>query len=92
MTHMGAPNDSPAFESASLDSPSDSQRRLTLFDATAIIVGIVIGSGIYETSPRIARFLAGDLYGGGFERLGIAGSSAALLTALLLLWGVGAPI
>lgn len=69
---------------------SSSQRRLTLFDATAIIVGIVIGSGIYETSPRIARFLAGDLYGGGFERLGIAGSDGALLAALLLLWGAGA--
>lgn len=75
------------------DAPSeanDSQRRLTLFDATAIIVGVVIGSGIYKTSPEIARFLAGDLFSGGFERLGITGSSSALLVALMLLWGAGA--
>jgi basic amino acid/polyamine antiporter, APA family len=30
------------------------QRRLTLFDTTSIIVGIIIGSGIYKTAPLIA--------------------------------------
>lgn len=31
------------------------ERRLTLFDTTAIMVGIVIGSGVYQLSPAIAR-------------------------------------
>lgn len=30
------------------------KQQLTLFDATSIIIGIVIGVGIYETSPTIA--------------------------------------
>ena len=37
--------------SPSSDAP---KRELTLFDSTSIIVGIVIGAGIYETSPLIA--------------------------------------
>lgn len=35
------------------------QRQLTLFDSTSIIVGIIIGSGIYETSPLIASTASG---------------------------------
>ncbi|MCR9120216.1 MAG: amino acid permease, partial [bacterium] len=31
-------------------------RRLSLFDSVCIIVGIVIGSGIYQTTPDIAFF------------------------------------
>ena len=31
------------------------KRRLSLFDSTSIIVGIIIGVGIYETSPLIAQ-------------------------------------
>ncbi len=31
------------------------KQQLTLFDATCIIVGIVIGAGIYETTPLIAK-------------------------------------
>ena len=34
------------------------RRQLTLFDALSIIVGIVIGAGIYETTPLIAKSLA----------------------------------
>ncbi len=34
--------------------PAASRRRLTLFDTTCIIVGIIIGSGLYEIAPRIA--------------------------------------
>lgn len=30
------------------------QRRLTLFDCVCIIVGIIIGAGIFETTPKIA--------------------------------------
>jgi len=33
------------------------QRQLTLFDSTCIIVGIIIGAGIYRSSPDIARFV-----------------------------------
>jgi len=31
------------------------ERRLSVLDAASIIVGIVIGSGLYETTPEIAR-------------------------------------
>lgn len=53
------------------------RRELTLFDTTSIIVGIIIGSGIYETVPRIAAavsgppvFLATWLLGGLFALVG----------------------
>lgn len=32
-------------------------RKLTLFDSTCIIVGIIIGSGIFQTTPEIANCL-----------------------------------
>ena len=35
------------------------KRQLTLFDCVSIIMGIVIGAGIYETSPLIAQNLPG---------------------------------
>lgn len=38
------------------------QRRLTLFDATCIIIGIVIGAGIYETAPVIASTMGTPLW------------------------------
>ena len=31
------------------------RRELTLFDSTSVIVGIIIGAGIYQTAPEIAR-------------------------------------
>jgi len=31
------------------------RRELTLFDSTCLIVGIIIGAGIYETAPNVAR-------------------------------------
>lgn len=34
-------------------------RQLTLFDSTSIIVGIIIGAGIYESSPVIANCVPG---------------------------------
>ena len=37
---------------------STPQRNLTLFDASCVIVGIIIGSGIFETSPFIASQVA----------------------------------
>jgi len=33
--------------------------QLSLFDSTCIIVGVIIGSGIYETSPKIAAAASG---------------------------------
>ncbi|HUY88923.1 MAG TPA: amino acid permease [Pirellulales bacterium] len=44
-------------ETPSPDSPSLNaapQRQLTLFDSTSIIVGIIIGSGVYKAAPDIA--------------------------------------
>ncbi len=38
---------------AAADRPAP-KRQLTLFDSTCIIVGIIIGAGIYETTPGIA--------------------------------------
>lgn len=38
-----------------MPAPSTPRAQLTLFDAVCIIVGIVIGAGIYETTPIIAR-------------------------------------
>jgi amino acid transporter len=35
------------------------QRQLTLFDSTCIIVGIIIGAGIYRSSPTIASLVPG---------------------------------
>lgn len=49
----------------SFHSPSETssaaapQRHLTLFDSTSIIVGIIIGAGIYESTPLIAQNVPG---------------------------------
>jgi APA family basic amino acid/polyamine antiporter len=51
------------------DSAVAPKRQLTLFDSTSIIVGIIIGAGIYEATPTIAA---------------AAGSSAMLLGVWLL--------
>jgi basic amino acid/polyamine antiporter, APA family len=43
------------------DKPQESaapRRELNLFDSTCIIVGIIIGAGIYESTPTIARCAA----------------------------------
>lgn len=39
--------------------PAAPKQQLTLFDSTCIIVGVIIGSGIYETSPKIAAAASG---------------------------------
>ena len=38
------------------------KRELSLFDSTCIIVGIIIGSGIYQMAPMIAKG-AGSAWG-----------------------------
>jgi APA family basic amino acid/polyamine antiporter len=35
------------------------RRQLSLFDSTCIIVGIIIGAGIYETAPTVASCMGG---------------------------------
>ena len=40
---------------------SGPKRQLTLFDATCIIVGVIIGSSIYKTSPLIAMNVSSPL-------------------------------
>jgi len=35
------------------------RKELTLFDSTCIIVGIIIGAGIYETAPSVAACMGG---------------------------------
>ena len=37
-------------------------RQLTLFDSTCIIVGIIVGAAIYESSPRIAASVPGPVW------------------------------
>ncbi len=39
--------------------PAAPKRQLTLFDSTCIIVGIIIGAGIYESTPLIAGNVPG---------------------------------
>lgn len=62
---------------ASLPSAAGPSRRLSLLDAVAILVGIIIGAGLFETSPQLARLAAGPwelaavwLLGGAFALVG----------------------
>lgn len=55
------------------------RQQLSLGDATAIILGIVIGAGIYETSPLIAQGAGGV---GGLLAIWVAGGLIALVGSL----------
>jgi APA family basic amino acid/polyamine antiporter len=55
------------------------QRQLSLFDTASIIVGIIIGSGLYETTPLIASCLSGS---GELALVWIAGGLFALVGSL----------
>lgn len=63
------------------------QRKLGLFDSTCIIVGIIIGAGIYETAPTVAACMGGWVWVlgiwlvGGLLALAGALSYAELATA-----------
>jgi basic amino acid/polyamine antiporter, APA family len=52
---------------------------LSLFDSTSIIVGIIIGAGIYETAPLVAKCLGS---GTGVMLIWLAGGFLALTGAL----------
>ncbi len=55
------------------------KKELSVFDSTCIIVGIIVGAGIYETAPTIAACM-----GGWISMLGVwlAGGLIALTGAL----------
>lgn len=65
--------DDPASE------PSVPRQQLSLLDSTSIIVGIIIGSAIYEISPTVA---AGAGSHGGMLLVWLAGGLIALLGAM----------
>jgi APA family basic amino acid/polyamine antiporter len=54
-------------------------KALSLFDSTCIIVGIIIGAGIYETTPTVAACMGGW---GGVLAVWLAGGLLALCGAL----------
>ncbi len=58
---------------------ADPQKALSLFDSVCIIVGIIIGAGIYETTPVVATCMGG---GGGTMAVWAAGGLLALCGAL----------
>lgn len=73
---------------AESNSPAAPRRQLTLFDSTSMIVGIIIGSSVYLTAPRIASnvpdtisLLTLWLLGGAFALVGSL-CYAELATAL----------
>ncbi|MBN1846280.1 MAG: amino acid permease, partial [Sedimentisphaerales bacterium] len=55
------------------------KKELTVFDSTCLIVGIIIGAGIYQTAPDVARAAQGA---GGMFLLWIAGGVLSLFGAL----------
>lgn len=55
------------------------QRQLTLFDTTNIIVGIIIGSSIYEMTPMIAQGVPGPVW---FIGIWLLGGILSLVGAL----------
>ena len=55
------------------------RKELSLFDSTCIIVGIIIGAGIYETAPMVAKCLGS---GPGVLGIWLAGGLLALTGAL----------
>ena len=61
-----------------MPTPSTPKEQLTLFDSICIIVGIVIGAGIYETTPLIARSVPDA---GWLIALWIAGGIVSLIGA-----------
>ena len=54
-------NDKPKSENGKLELMlATPKQELSLFDSTCIIVGIIIGAGIYETAPTVARCLESE--------------------------------
>ena len=55
------------------------KRQLTLFDSTCIILGIIIGAAIYESTPAIAQNLGSPWY---FVAIWLLGGLVSLIGAL----------
>ena len=55
--------------------PTGPTQQLSLFDSTCIIVGIIIGAGIYETAPTVAANVPG---GAGVLGIWLLGGLCAL--------------
>lgn len=83
---MSRPNpDHPAAE------PGTPKQRLSLLDSTSIIVGIIIGSGIYQSSPDIATGAGhfAQQYGPSLGATSTGQQEALALAALLGVWLLG---
>src|SRR2546423_1132173 len=48
-----------AASEATADSSGKPRQALSLFDSTSVIVGIIIGSAIYEITPRVVNGAGG---------------------------------
>ena len=59
--------------------PEGPKKELTLFDSTCLIVGIIIGAGVYQMAPDIAKGVSGV---GGLLALWIMGGLLSLCGAL----------
>lgn len=59
--------------------PNEPKKQLTLFDSTCLIVGIIIGAGIYQMAPDIAK---GAACWWGVLAIWIAGGALSLCGAL----------
>ena len=55
------------------------RRELSLFDSTCLIVGIIIGAGIYQTAPEVAK---GAFCWWGVVLIWIVGGALSLFGAL----------
>ncbi len=69
----------PAADSTPTPEAAAPKRQLTLFDSTCIIVGIIIGAGIYKTAPDVANAAGG---GWGVLLIWLVGGVLSLFGAL----------
>jgi APA family basic amino acid/polyamine antiporter len=63
----------------STETPTAPKRQLSLFDSTCIIVGIIVGAGIFRSAPDIAGAMAS---GGGTMLIWLIGGLLVLAMAL----------
>ena len=68
--------------------PAEPKRQLSLFDSTCIIVGIIIGAGIYQTTPGVAGGVA-DVAGWIHKTAGLIPLEAWRWVCVLGIWMVG---